>query len=145
MGEHPRGPEHDVQYLNTEGRPPSRKKADYNRPVADVPWALDDLGHERVLTVEGRQYRTPYSARVVRLLVERKGPRRAPLYFPFKETRGRYFLERLFAYLSAREVRGLRVLEVGCSFGHITEYLDEQAAVASIDTYDVDPAFVAIT
>ena len=128
-----------------EGGPPSRKNGDYNRRVADAPWALDDLGHERVLTVDGHQYRTRYSARVVRLLVERKGPRRASLYFPFKETRGRFFLERLFAYLEARGARGLRVLDVGCSFGHITEYVDTQATVASIDTFDVDPAFVAIT
>jgi SAM-dependent methyltransferase len=123
----------------------SRKNGDYNRVVADVRWRLHDLGAERVLTVDGREYRTPYSARVVRLLVERKGPRRAPLYFPFKQTRGRYFLEPLFAYLAARDARGLRVLEVGCSFGHITEYVDEQAAVAWIETFDVDPAFVAIT
>jgi len=113
--------------------------------VADVAWELEDLGQERVLTVDGRLYRTPYSERVIRLLVERKGPRRAPLYFPFKETRGRFLLERLFRYLEGRGRRGLRVLEIGCSFGHITEYVDEQAAVASIDTFDVDPAFVAIT
>src|SRR5262245_43075401 len=145
MSKRPRGPGHGVQYLNMEDRPPSRKNGDYNRGVADVPWGLDDLGHERVLTVDGRQHRTPYSARVVRLLVERKGPRRAILYFPFKETRGRFFLERLFTYLEAHGARGLRVLDVGCSFGHITEYVDTQAAVASIETFDVDPAFVAIT
>jgi hypothetical protein len=41
---------------------------------------LEDLGDHRVLTVDGRQYRTSYSERVVRMLIERKGPRRAALY-----------------------------------------------------------------
>jgi SAM-dependent methyltransferase len=107
-------------------------------------WTLEDRGDERVLTVDGVAHRTRYSARVVRLLVERKGPRRAPLYFPFKETRGRHFLERLFRYLGAQGARGLRVLEVGCSSGHITEYLAEQPVVRSVVTFDVDPAFVEI-
>src|SRR4030095_2604040 len=72
----------------------------------------------------------------------RKGVERAPLYFSFKETRGRYFLERLFAYLGARGAAELAVLEVGCSFGHITEYLNDQPLVATIDSFDVDPDFV---
>lgn len=107
-------------------------------------WTIEDRGDERVLTVDGVAHRTRYSERVVRLLVDRKGARRAPLYFPFKETRGRYFLERLFGYLSQRGARALRVLEVGCSFGHITEYLAEQPLVASVVTFDVDPAFAEI-
>jgi SAM-dependent methyltransferase len=108
-------------------------------------WSLDDEGDERVLTVDGVPHRTRYSARVIRMLVERKGAHRAPLYFPFKETRGRHFLARLFAYLRARGVEGVRVLEVGCSFGHITEYLDDEPLVRSIVTFDVDAAFAAIT
>ena len=107
-------------------------------------WTIEDRGDERVLTVNGVAYRTRYSARVVRLLVERKGARRAPLYFPFKETRGRHLLERLFRYLAERGARGLRVLEVGCSFGHITEYVAEQPLVASVVTFDVDTAFADI-
>ena len=107
-------------------------------------WTLEDRGDERVLTVDGVAHRTRYSARVIRMLVERKGPRRAPLYFPFKETRGRHFLERLFRYLDAHGARAIRVLEVGCSFGHITEYVAEQPLVASVVTFDVDPAFAAI-
>src|SRR5262245_40847824 len=76
------------------------------------------------------------------MLIERKGVDRTPLYFPFKETRGRYFLERLFAYQAARGAAGLRVLEVGCSFGHMTEYLNDQPLVSTIDSFDVDPDFV---
>jgi hypothetical protein len=34
---------------------------------------------------------------------------------------------------------------VGCSFGHITECLAEEPAIAEIHTFDTDPAFVAIT
>jgi SAM-dependent methyltransferase len=113
--------------------------------VPDAGFALHDLGKERLLTVHGREYRTYYSARVIRLLIERKGIDRAPLYFPFKETRGRHLLERLFRYLAARGASDLKVLEVGCSFGHITEYLDEQPLVAEVHTFDVDGPFVEIT
>jgi len=108
-------------------------------------FTLKDLGTERVLTIKGTEYRTYYSERLIRMLIERKGLERAPLYFPFKETRGRHFLERLFRYLAARERRHLRVLEVGCSFGHITEYLNDQPLVKEIHTFDVDGPFVEIT
>ena len=109
------------------------------------PYRIVDLGPRRVLAVDGREYPTRYSERVVRMLVERKGARRAPLYFDFKETRGRYFLEPLFRWLRARGARDLTVLEVGCSFGHVTEYLAEQREVATIHAFDTDPAFVALT
>jgi len=36
------------------------------------------------------------------------------------------------------------VLEVGCSFGHITEYLAEQPLVREIVTFETDPAFAAM-
>ncbi len=97
-----------------------------------------------MLTVDGREYPTRYSARVVRLLIERKGARRAPLYFPFKEERAHLYLDPLFGYLRARGARGLSVLEVGSSFGHVTEYLAEQPEVAEIHCLDTDPAFVEI-
>ena len=109
------------------------------------PYRLEDLGDHRVLTVGGREYATGYSARVIRMLVERKGPARTPPYFSYKETRGRFFLDPLFAYLGARGARDLSVLEVGCSFGHITEYLAESPLVREVTTFDTDPAFVAIT
>jgi len=112
--------------------------------MSESAFVLDDLGDRRVLTVDGRRYETRYSARVVRLLIERKGARRAPLYFPFKEQRARLFLDPLFAYLRARGAHGLAVLEVGSSFGHMTEYLAEQPEVAEIHCFDTDPAFVDI-
>jgi len=105
-------------------------------------YAIEDRGSERILTVGGREHRTYYTERLIRMLIERKGVERTPLYFPFKETRGRYFLERLFAYLGTRGAAGLAVLEVGCSFGHITEYLNDQPLIATIDSFDVDPDFV---
>lgn len=112
----------------------------------DAPrYTIQDLGAERLLTVDGREYATYYSERVIRMLIQRKGIHRAPLYFPFKTTRGRHFLERLFRGLAARGLGNLRVLEVGCSFGHITEYLNEQPLVAGIWTFDSDPAFVQMT
>ena len=113
--------------------------------MSDVDYRLVDLGDRRVLTVDGRDHVTSYSERVVRMLIERKGPRRAPLYFPFKVTRGRHFLAPLFRYLHRVGARELSVLEVGCSFGHITECLAEEPEVAEVYTFDTDPAFVAIT
>lgn len=110
--------------------------------MAEPTYAIRDLGAERLVQVGGTEYRTYYSERVVRMLIERKGARRTPLYFAFKESRGRHFLERLFRHLGDRP---LTVLEVGCSFGHITEYLDEQPAVAAVHTFDVDQPFVEIT
>ena len=112
--------------------------------MTEPAYRLEDLGDRRVLTVGGREYSTAYSARVVRMLVERKGPARAPQYFSFKETRGRLFLDPLFAYLRGRGTRALEVLEVGCSFGHITEYLAAHPDVRDITTFDTDPAFAAI-
>src|SRR5207249_9553644 len=96
-------------------------------PVSDVAYRLEDLGDHRVLTVDGRRYETGYSARVVQMLVERKGARRAPPYFAYKRTRVDHFLGPLFRWLRTERRERLRVLEVGCSFGHITEYLDEQS------------------
>jgi SAM-dependent methyltransferase len=110
----------------------------------DLDYLLEDLGDRRVLTVNGRSYTTHYSERVVSLLIKRKGARRAPLYLPFKETRAREFLAPLFGYLRDRSARGLSVLEVGCSFGHMTEYLAEQPEVASMVAFDSDPDFVEI-
>jgi SAM-dependent methyltransferase len=108
-------------------------------------YRLVDLGDRRLLTVGGRQHSTRYSERVLRMLIERKGAERAALYLPFKETRGRHFLSPLFRYLRARGASGLSALEVGCSFGHITEYLAEQPALTEICSFDTDPAFVDIT
>jgi len=108
-------------------------------------YRLEDLGDRRVLTVDGRDHVTSYSLRVIRMLIERKGPRRAALYFPFKETRGRHFLSPLFRHLRGLGRSGLSVLEVGCSFGHITECLAEAPEVGELYTFDTDPAFVAIT
>lgn len=114
------------------------------RPVSDVAYRLDDLGDRRVLVVGDRRYETRYSARVVRMLVERKGARRAPPYLDYKRTRGEHFLAPLFRWLRAERRARLRVLEVGCSFGHITEWLAEQPDVAEIRTFDTDPEFVEI-
>jgi SAM-dependent methyltransferase len=112
--------------------------------MSEPPYRLEDLGDRRVLTVDGRKYATAYSARVIRMLVERKGAARTPPYLSYKETRGRFFLDRLFAYLRARGACDLSVLEIGCSFGHITEYLAERPEVREVTTFDTDPAFAAI-
>jgi SAM-dependent methyltransferase len=114
------------------------------RHATEAGYRLEDLGDRRVLTVDGRAHSTAYSERVVRMLIGRKGAERAALYFPFKETRGRHFLAPLWGHLRRLGAARLSVLEVGCSFGHITECLAESPAVAEIHAFDTDPAFVAI-
>src|SRR2546426_1889245 len=112
--------------------------------MAGLKYRIDDLGDRRVLTVGGRTYPpTRYSKRVIEMLVERK-QERAPLYFPFKETRGPLYLDPLLRWLRACGARDLAVLEVGCSFGHMTEYLAEQREIATIHAFDADPQFVEI-
>ncbi len=113
--------------------------------MSEPAYRLTDRGDRRVLEVDGREYVTRYSERVVRMLIERKGPARTPPYLSYKETRGPHFLGPLFRRLRARGARGLRALEIGCSFGHMTEYLAEQPEVGSIVAFDTDPAFVTIT
>jgi SAM-dependent methyltransferase len=112
--------------------------------VTEPAYRVTDLGDRRLLSVDGREYVTRYSERVLRMLIERKGPARTPAYLAYKETRGPHFLGPLFRYLRARGAGDLSVLEIGCSFGHMTEYLAEQPEVATIVTFDTDPAFVAI-
>ncbi len=112
--------------------------------MAGLKYSIEDLGDQRVLTMNGRTYPpTRYSKRVIEMLIERKGDR-APLYFPFKEQRAPLYLDPLFRWLGARGARDLAVLEIGCSFGHMTEYLAEQPEVATIDTFDSDRAFIEI-
>ena len=106
---------------------------------------IEDRGDSRVLWVDGRpSIPTRYSKRVIEMLVDRKGADRAPQYFSFKDERAPRFLDPLLRYLRARGAQNLRVLEVGCSFGHMTEYLTEQPEIASISTFDTDEAFVDI-
>jgi SAM-dependent methyltransferase len=113
--------------------------------MSEPAYRLTDRGDARVLAVGGREYVTRYSERVIRMLIERKGLARTPPYLSYRETRGPHFLGPLFRHLRADGARDLAVLEVGCSFGHMTEWLAEQPEVAAIDTFDTDAAFVAMT
>jgi SAM-dependent methyltransferase len=112
--------------------------------MSEPSYRLVDQGARRVLTVDGRDYVTDYSERIVRMLIERKGARRTPPYFAYKATRGPRFLGPLFRHLQRRGVTGLRTLEVGSSFGHMTEYLNDQPEVMELTAFDTDAAFVAI-
>ena len=59
---------------------------------------IEDRGDRRVLWVgEPPSMPTHYSERVIRMLVERKGADRAPLYFPFKADARRTFWGRCSA------------------------------------------------
>jgi len=62
-------------------------------------YAIKDLGDVRILDIEGKEYRTYYSERVIELLIQRKGLARAPLYFTQKTKQSRH-LQSLFNYLN---------------------------------------------
>jgi len=106
-------------------------------------YIINDLGNERILIVGNKEYKTYYSRRIIELLIKRKGLKRATQYFTHKEKRAK-ILNPLFNYLNSK-TKNLKVLEVGCSSGHITEYLNEQRCIEEIYNYDIDKAFVEIT
>jgi len=112
--------------------------------VSEAPYRLTDRGDARILAVGDREYATHYSERVIRMLIARKGLARTPPYLSYKNTRGTHFLGPFFRYVRAEGLAKLRVLEVGCSFGHITEYLCDQPDVDTIHAFDTDGAFVEI-
>ena len=112
--------------------------------MSEAPYRLTDRGDARVLAVGDREYATHYSERVIRMLIARKGLARTPPYLSYKNTRGAHFLGPFFRYVRAQGLGKLRVLEVGCSFGHITEYLCDQPDVDTIYAFDTDSAFVEI-
>lgn len=109
----------------------------------DNGYEIKDLGNERVLAIGNKEYHTYYSKKIIELLIQRKGIARAPQYFTHKSERAK-FLDPLFNYLNQNK-KSLKVLEVGCSAGHITEYLNDQACVEEIYTFDIDKVFVEIT
>ena len=45
-------------------------------------------------------------------------------------------------FLKSLSKNNLRVLEVGCSGGQVTEYLQEQSCISKIVSYDVDNEFI---
>lgn len=92
-----------------------------------------------------RVFITKYSKAVIDALIQRKGVGRLASYLTHTQQRGE-FLRPLFAILNHRDPRPqLNVLEVGCSAGFITEYLNEQASVEKITAFDVDRQLVEIT
>jgi 2-polyprenyl-3-methyl-5-hydroxy-6-metoxy-1,4-benzoquinol methylase len=105
-------------------------------------WAIDDDGCSRVLSIGDRQFRTNYSRKIIELLITRKGPERASQFLLHQADRC-WFLKPLFDRLN-NERRQLRILEVGCSAGHLTEFLNEQPAAGEIYSFDVDRAMVDV-
>jgi 2-polyprenyl-3-methyl-5-hydroxy-6-metoxy-1,4-benzoquinol methylase len=111
-------------------------------PQAAASWNIEDDGAARTLTVGARRFKTPYSVTLIELLIARKGVERASQFLVHRTDRA-WFLNPLFDTLNKTQTR-LRVLEVGCSAGHLTEYLNEQACVEAVYSFDVDKAFVDI-
>jgi 2-polyprenyl-3-methyl-5-hydroxy-6-metoxy-1,4-benzoquinol methylase len=105
-------------------------------------WAIEDDGSFRTLSIGERRFRTNYSRQIIELLITRKGPERASQFLVHQVERC-WFLKPLFERLN-RECRQLRILEVGCSAGHLTEFLNEQAATGEIYAFDVDRAMVDV-
>jgi SAM-dependent methyltransferase len=106
-------------------------------------FSLEDLGEQRVLTVDGKEHVSHYSERVLRALIEHKGPGRAVEYLSHGEVRGK-LLKPFFDCARRQALHGSRVLEVGSSFGHITELLDAEETIGEIVCCDVDPVFLRI-
>jgi len=108
----------------------------------DGHWSIDDQGQSRVLRYNDSAYETPYSESVIRKLIAYKGIDAAIQYVSFQEQRTAY-LKPLFERLNQTK-KGLRVLEVGCFVGHVTEWLCEQPSVDEVWCFDVDGTFVDI-
>ena len=89
------------------------------------------------INYKGEIFKTIYNEKIIELLVERKGLTRARDYLTFSTTRAKKFLDPLFKRLNKKN-NSLKVLEVGCSSGHISEYIHKQSSVKEIYSFDVD-------
>jgi ubiquinone/menaquinone biosynthesis C-methylase UbiE len=105
-------------------------------------WIIEDDGGFRVLTIGDRRFKTTYSRHIIELLITRKGPERASQFLVHHAERS-WLLKPLFEKLNT-EHRQLRILEVGCSAGHLTEFLNEQPSIGEIYCFDVDHAMVDV-
>lgn len=93
------------------------------------------------INYKGEIIETIYNYEIIDKLVKRKGLGRALKYLNYESTRGKHYLGSLFKYLN-KFSKPLKVLEVGCSAGHITEYLQKQNLVKEIYAFDVDKLMV---
>lgn len=105
-------------------------------------WAIEDDGTSRTLSIGTRRFQTNYSKQIIELLITRKGAERASQFLVHQAERC-WFLKPLFDAFN-RQGRPLRVLEVGCSAGHLTEFLNAQPATGEIYAFDVDRAMVDV-
>lgn len=110
------------------------KKADYN--------IVEKKGIRELETSSGT-YNTVYSKELIEAIIKRKGIHRTPAYLYHKQER-QQFLNPLFKYLKSQGCSNLRVLEVGCSAGQVTELLQEQDFISEIYSFDVDKELVEI-
>lgn len=120
----------------------SAPEARFSMSQSTTSWAIRDDGCSRVLSIGDRQFKTNYSRNIIELLISRKGPERASQFLVHQAERS-WFLKPLFDILN-KEHRLLRILEVGCSAGHLTEFLNEQPSIGEIYSYDVDRAMVDV-
>lgn len=111
-------------------------------PQTTGSWVIEDDGCSRVLAIGDRRFKTTYSRNIIELLITRKGPERASQFLVHHAERS-WLLKPLFERLNT-EHRQLRILEVGCSAGHLTEFLNEQPSIGEIYCFDVDNAMVDV-
>jgi len=112
--------------------------------MSNTNYKIENLNNKRILIIGDKKYETVYSEKNIELLIKRKGLDRTIKYLTHKTERSKY-LAPLFDYLNSQNFNNLKVLEVGCSSGHITEYLNEQSCIGEIYAYDVDEAFIEIS
>ena len=94
------------------------------------------------VTINGRRYESDYSKKIIELIVRRKGVARLPLYLNYRKTRGAKvtgLLDRI-----AQEKSEIKVLEPGCSAGHISEVLLSHPSVKALVSFDVDREMIEV-
>jgi 2-polyprenyl-3-methyl-5-hydroxy-6-metoxy-1,4-benzoquinol methylase len=107
-------------------------------------YRIEDNGNQRVLHYKEKQFKTIYTTDIIEAIIARKGIDRTPLYFLHKDN-SKIHLNPVFDYLKKNGFSNLKVLEVGCSAGQVTELLNEQDIISSIYTFDIDKQMIDIT
>ncbi|MCL4233160.1 MAG: class I SAM-dependent methyltransferase, partial [Deltaproteobacteria bacterium] len=110
--------------------------------TAQAEWRYASSDTGGVVTVNGRDYPTDYSERIVELLVARKGAERMPRYLRYRSERAGK-LEPLFAYLE-KLGRPVSVLEPGCSAGHLSEAILAHGCVVRLVSFDPDEGMIEV-
>ncbi|MBZ0271485.1 class I SAM-dependent methyltransferase [bacterium] len=105
-------------------------------------WSFVREGAGGVVTVGDKRYPTDYSREIVEAIVRRKGVARMPRYLRYREERAPK-LAPLLAWIDARG-KPVRVLEPGCSAGHLSEVLLRSRMVEKLVSFDPDAGMIDV-